>query len=134
MVCIYCSGKTSVINSRLQKKLNQTWRRHKCLVCNGLFTSLEHVDLPSSLLFQKDMALTEPFRRDELYISIYEACKHRNDAAGAATALTDTILGKLRLKIEGAELTRSIVISVSSDVLKHFDKAAATSYIAYHPL
>ena len=27
MVCIYCSGKTDVINSRPQKRLNRIWRR-----------------------------------------------------------------------------------------------------------
>jgi transcriptional regulator NrdR family protein len=95
---------------------------------------LERVDLPSSLLFQRDAAHTEPFQRDKLFISIYEACKHRKHAVSAATALTDTVLGKARSKIDGATVTRSDIISVTSDILKHFDKAAYIAYIAYHPL
>src|SRR6185369_12958000 len=92
MVCIYCGGKTAVVNSRSQKKANQTWRRRQCLDCQAVFTSVEAVDLPTSLLFKKDAKHSEPFQRDKLFISVYEACGHRKDALRAATALTGTAL------------------------------------------
>jgi len=134
MVCIYCSGETRVTNSRLQKRSNQTWRRRKCLTCQGLFTSLEQVDLTSSILFIKAKTATEPFQRDILFISVYEACKHRKQAVADAKALTDTIIGRLLGKVSEASVSRGDVISVTAEVLKRFDKAAATHYTAYHRL
>lgn len=134
MKCVYCGNNTRVVNSRLQKKFNQTWRRRRCLVCEGLFTSIEAADLPSSILFRVDAAHAEPFQRDILFLSIYEACRHRKHAVGVATLLTDTVLGKLRAKINEASISRASVISVTSDILKHYDKAAWTMYSAYHPL
>ena len=134
MNCIYCGGKTQIINSRGQKKLNQTWRRHKCTDCQGVFTSVEAIYLPTSLLFQRGPRLTEPFQRDILFTSVYESCKHRKDTTKAATALTATILSKLLNEVQNASLERQQVISVTKEVLKHFDKAAAVQYQAYHPL
>lgn len=133
MKCIYCGGETQVTNSRLQKKLNAVWRRRKCQSCQGLFTTLEGADYHSSLLFKSDENRVEPFQRDILFISIYEACKHRKGAPGAASALTDTVLGRLRSKIHDATLLRANVISVTAEVLKRYDKAAHTAYLAYHP-
>jgi len=134
MVCIYCGGKTGVINSRAQKKANQTWRRRQCKDCQAVFTSVEAVDLPSSLLFVRSSKHSERFQRDKLFVSVYESCKHRKDAQSASTALTATVLGKLFAKIETASLKRQQVVSVTTDVLKRFDKAAAVQYQAYHPL
>ena len=134
MVCIYCSGETHVTNSRLQKKTNTVWRRRKCLSCQGLFTSLEGIDYPTSLLFKHSEKRAEPFQRDILFVSVYESCRHRKQAVAQAAALTDTVLGRLRSKIHEASLTRDDVISVTADVLRRFDKAAYSAYLAYHPL
>ena len=134
MICIYCGGKTSIINSRAQKKTNQTWRRHKCNDCEGIFTSVETVDWPTSLLFRRDIKHSEAFQRDQLFVSIYEACKHRKDAVEASAALTATCLAKLLTQIEQATLKREQVTSVVTDVLKRFDNAAAVQYQAYHPI
>lgn len=134
MVCIYCSGETQVINSRLQKRSNNVWRRRKCLDCQGLFTTIEGTDYSTSLLFRSSEKHAEAFQRDILFVSIYEACKHRKKAVEAATALTDTVLGRLRAKINGATVERAVLISVTADVLKRYDKAAYTAYLAYHKL
>lgn len=133
MNCIYCSSDTRVVNSRLQKRPNRVWRRRRCKTCDGVFTSVETVDLSSSLLFEQDTTHVEPFQRDILFISIYNACQHRKDAQTAATALTDTILARLQTHIARATLTRHDVISITSEVLKRFDRAAAVQYLAYHP-
>ncbi len=134
MVCIYCGGETQVINSRHQKKSNQVWRRRRCLACQGVFTSYEAADLSSSLVFRRNKTHLEPFQRDRLFLSVYEACRHRKTAETDARALTDTILTKLRGKTQDASIDRTTLVSVSSEVLKHFDRAAATAYLAFHPL
>ena len=132
MVCIYCSNKTSVTNSRSQSKLNQTWRRRQCKRCGAIFTSVEQVNLPTSLLYKNKSGQLQPFERDILFISIYEACKHRKTATSDATAVTSTILSKLLPKISQASLKRGEIIKTSLEALNRFDKAAGTYYAAYH--
>lgn len=135
MKCIYCGGKTKIINSRAQIKTNQTWRRHKCQDCLGVFTSVEAVVFNTSLLFKRNGKHVEPFERDKLFSSIYEACKHRNNAVEAATSLTATCLGKLLIHhVDQAAINREKVVKVVLETLKRFDKAAMVQYQAFHPL
>jgi transcriptional repressor NrdR len=134
MECIYCGGETQVVNSRHQKKANQVWRRRRCTACQGIFTSYERADLASSLIYRRDLTHLEPFQRDKLFISIYEACRHRKTAETDARALTDTILAKLRGKMQDASVDRMQLLTVTSEVLKRFDQAASTAYRAFHPL
>jgi len=94
---------------------------------------LEATDYSSSLLFKRSEKHAQPFQRDVLYISVYEACKHRKRAPEDAAALTDTILSRLRSKIHEATLNRAVVISVTAETLKRYDKAAYTAFLAYHP-
>ncbi len=133
MVCIYCGKDTQVINSRLQKKPNQVWRRRKCLHCGNIYSSIESVNWGQAIRFSHKGRL-EPFSRDQLFLSLYEACRHRKSAQSDATALTSTVLSKLRPHIKVASIEREQVINTAVKALKHFDKAAATTYSAYHPL
>jgi transcriptional regulator NrdR family protein len=133
MVCIYCNGKTRIANSRRRQRDKSVWRRHKCIACNAIFTTVEQIDWSQALLFKNDNAHVEPFSRDKLLISVHHSLKHRKDAAVASTALTDTILNKLMAQIEHASLTRSQVIDITNEVLKKFDKASSISYTAFHP-
>jgi len=132
MLCVYCGQDTQVVNSRLQKKTNQVWRRRQCTHCGNVFSSLEVVDWNQAIRFKHKSHL-EPFSRDKLFLSLYEACRHRKTAISDATGLTDTILSKLWPRIEAASLTRDQVIATATEVLKRFDRAAATAYKAYHP-
>jgi len=135
MRCIYCTGDTKVVNSRLQRRLNQIWRRRTCSKCGAVFTSLESVDFATSLLItQHGQRQPSQFVRDRLFISIYESCKHRPDAISAATALTLTTISKLLPKIKNASIDRDILVKTTAEVLKRFDKVAAVHYQAYHPL
>jgi transcriptional regulator NrdR family protein len=95
---------------------------------------VEAVNLPVSVLYQTKSGKTEPFQRDKLFVSIYEACRHRKDAANVATDLTNTIIGKLLSKIDHASLSRQQIIETTSEVLKNFDKASVVQYRAYHPI
>ena len=131
MVCIYCGGKTTVTNSRPQKRLGQVWRRRQCVVCQAIFTTNEAIDLTTSLVV-RSQGHTAPFSRDKLFISIFRAVGHRKQPINDAGALTDTVLAKCRLKAVSAALAPSDIVSVAMEVLQRFDNAAAVQYIAYH--
>jgi transcriptional repressor NrdR len=133
MVCIYCSGETKVTNSRPQRRANQVWRRRQCLSCDNVFTTLEAVDLTTSLLIHRN-ALYEPFQREKLLLSVYDSLRHRKDAVEAATALTNTIVGNLLKDIDNATVLRAKIVATTADVLKKFDNAAYVQYLAFHPL
>lgn len=133
MVCVYCSGKTKIINSRVQKRLNQKWRRRQCKICLAIFTTLELIDT-SSALRVKNNGRYEPFLRDKLFLSVHDSLLHRKTASRDATALTDTVISTLSpyagvVSIESSEITKT-----TSQVLKRFDKVAATHYQAFHPI
>ncbi len=134
MVCIYCDAKTSVTNSRKRARDKSVWRRHKCTSCSATFTSVEQVDWPQAVLFKANGSHTEPFSRDKLLISVHHSLQHRKDATEASTELTNTILSRLVHNIVDASISRATVITVTTEVIKRFDKAAAATYAAYHPL
>lgn len=133
MVCIYCSGVTKVTNSRLQKRANQIWRRRKCLECGAIFSTEEQAITDKSISFQKAGHL-EPFSREKLLLSVYEALRHRKTAISDATALCDTVWSKASLSITDGAIQRDDLVRVTADILKRFDTAGATAYLAFHPL
>lgn len=132
MVCIYCKHKTQVINSRPQRKPIGTWRRRKCLHCSSVFTSKELPDLESSLRVRAISGALSPFYRDKLFISLLSSLSHRQSSLKDAASLTDTIIGKLQGNskagvIEAPHITKEVL-----GVLRRFDKAACTHYLAHH--
>lgn len=131
MVCIYCGSGTRIVNSRHQKRSNNTWRRHKCTSCGSIFSTEESVDLSKSIVVSHEDAL-EPFSRDKLFISIHSSLGHRKDALEAATALTETVMSRLITKNSNSKIDRRKVIEITLVVLKRFDKSAFTYYHAYH--
>jgi transcriptional regulator NrdR family protein len=134
MVCIYCGAKTKVNNSRLQSRSNHIWRRRECLACHSIFTSLEGAELKSAVMVRSANGRLKPFMRDQLFISLYESSKHRPKAVQAASYLTDTVLSKLVAGQKDAVLDRDEIVRTTHEVLKRFDRTAATIYLAYHPL
>jgi len=134
MVCIYCAGRTRVVNSRLQKRLNKVWRRRRCLKCQAVFSSIEQNVYDYSLAVKDRESHIIPFQRDQLFLSIYDACKHRKSAASDAAALTETALSKLTTRTENGIITYETIITSTSSILKKFDKAAHSYYTAYHPI
>lgn len=133
MVCVYCGTKLVVNNSRPQKRANTVWRRRACPHCQAVFTSVESIDLASGLLYRDAQKRVQPFSRDSLYISVYEACRHRKTAATDARALTDTIISDLLPQSHNATLERQQVVTATTAVLGRFDPAAGSAYAAYHP-
>ena len=134
MVCIYCGSPTAVTNSRLQRQLNQVWRRRLCNACNSTFTTHEKVDLGGTVAIKRHAGQLTPFSRDNLFMSIYESCKHRPKAIADAGWLTQTAIAKLRHVISEGTLERDAIVSTVHTILEHFDKPAATVYAAYHPM
>lgn len=132
MVCIYCGAKTRITNSRPQKRLLQTWRRHTCTRCHAVFTTHEQADLSGSLRVRFPDGSLKPYERMILLLSIYEALGHRSDALEAAKALEATITARLLKMALGAKLTRLDIVVAAHDSLRHFDHAGAVSYHAHH--
>lgn len=133
MVCIYCFGPTQVTNSRSQKRTNTVWRRRQCRRCRAIFSSIESGSYATTLVVQKDTSHIVPFSRDELFLSIYEACRHRPTATTDASALTDTAISKLVPRNKAGAIERKAIVETVGDILRHFDHAAHVQYTAYHP-
>jgi len=126
MVCIYCGAKTKVINSRLQKRSNQIWRRRQCLKCQAVFTSSETADLAQLLSVKKTHKHLEPFSRELLFLSVHDALKHRKTALKDAMGLTDTIINKVCALAPAAVIDRSELVEIAATILERFDKVAAS--------
>lgn len=134
MVCVYCGGPTRVTNSRQQRRTNTTWRRRECRQCGGIFTTQEAVKLEGALLVINSQNSVEPFSREVLWLSLHDSLGHRKQPITDATGLTDTVMSRLWPLVSQATLTTAQIKQASTEVLKRFDKAAATHYQAYHPL
>ncbi|MCA9334445.1 hypothetical protein KC963_05335 [Candidatus Saccharibacteria bacterium] len=132
MNCIYCGSATEVTNSRLQKRANQVWRRRHCKYCGATFTTAEAPDYSRSITLQGHSGALEPFSREKLFLSIYEACRHQKHATEAATALTDTVITKLLPYLRDATIQRSEVVLITQRILAHYDHFVAATYTAHH--
>lgn len=132
VVCVYCGNKTHVTNSRLQKRSNQVWRRRQCQACRAVFTTLEAVDLPKTLIVDSK-GRSEPFLPDKLYTEVLLALQDHKDCYEAAREVTNTVIKEL-LKLPAKPLFRPEQISrVAGDVLARLDRRAYLRYAAEHP-
>lgn len=134
MVCIYCSEETHVINSRPQRRLNQIWRRRKCLICKSVFTTEENARYEAAWLVRKNTGRLEPFSRDKLLISLYKSCEHRPTALSDAGGLCETVIKKLLTQVENGVINHGALIRTVQVALNRFDKAASVHYAAFHKL
>lgn len=130
MVCIHCSGKTRVINSRSQKRDNQVWRRRQCQDCQAVFTTEEAADYGRAWLVADTKGGLRAFSRDKLFLSLYLAVQHRKTALEDATALTDTIIAKLSAR--KSIISKQDLANSAQTALNRFDKAASTYYEVRH--
>ncbi|MEK7059984.1 MAG: hypothetical protein AAB971_04490 [Patescibacteria group bacterium] len=132
MVCIHCGEETQVINSRPQKRLNQVWRRRKCLSCKAIFTTEEVAQYEASWAVRGADGALQAFNRDKLLLSLYKSCEHRQTALEDARALTNTIINKLRSQAKDGVIGRSTIVQVSQVALNRFDVVASVHYQAFH--
>lgn len=131
MVCTYCGSKTHVTNSRLQKRSNQVWRRRQCRACRAVFTTLEAVDLPTTLLVASGGS-TAPFLPDRLYTEVLLALQDRKDCYVAAREVTNTVIRELLKLPDRPVFNPRQITEVAAKVLKRFDRRALIRYIAEH--
>ena len=132
MICLYCGGQTKVTNSRRQKRNNQIWRRRQCLVCGAVFTTHEAVELESALSVSRDGRNTA-FLPDLLLNELILALKHRPDAYTVAREVLGTIVRRLLALPQKPVFSASDITSVTTEVLKRFDRRAYLRYSADHP-
>lgn len=133
MVCIYCGGNLSVVNSRKQKRNNQIWRRRKCSRCLAVFTSHEAIDTSTALLVQTGNSPPGPFMIDKLFTEILLALQDRQNCYTEARELTATVLRDL-LKVRGKPIfTPKDISKTTAQALKRFDRRAYLRYQLEHP-
>ncbi len=132
MVCVYCSSKTEIINTRHQSRTNSTWRRRKCLRCGALITSIEQADYAKLWVISDNKGKLKPFKRDKLFVSIFNSLRHRNTALSDCEGLTATVISKLSKLPTKGQIGKEEIVNTTLTCLKHFDKAAAVQYKAYH--
>lgn len=99
-----------------------------------MFTSVEQSDLQSSFSYKTAMGALEPFQREKLLISVYEACKHLKRPETTALSLTDTIVSELCTQSGDPIVPRRRLVTVTTEVLTRFNKPAAVYYTAFHPV
>lgn len=131
MDCVYCGEKTRTVNSRKTAKGRQIWRRRKCTGCNTVFTTDEQTVLTLAIRVKSKNNGLKPFLREKLYSDVYDSLSHRKTAYSDAQRLTDTIISKL-IPCRTGVIGRSEIKNAALEVLKRFDKAAATYYKAHH--
>ena len=131
MVCVHCRSDTQVINSRLQKKANQVWRRRKCTTCGAIFSSREVAQYELIWLVRSRESL-QPFNRDKLLVSIYTSCQHRPSALSDARALTETVMSKLLFTATDGVIEAPAIAQTIQVALNRFDKAASVHFHAFH--
>ncbi len=131
MVCIHCRSDTQVINSRLQKKANQVWRRRKCSECSAVFTTREVAQYELAWLVRTNRSL-KPFSRDKLLLSIIASIQHRPNALEDASALTETVMNKLLFTAIAGVLEAPAIARTVQVALNRFDTAASVHYQAFH--
>jgi transcriptional regulator NrdR family protein len=132
MVCLYCGGKTIVINSRANKRLPQTWRRRRCQTCKATLTSLEKFPPEETLRVEKRNHRIQPFYRDKLFLSIYKSIDHIKNAQANAGYLTDTVIKRLIGNKPLSPLIKASDIAIATrKVLKNYNAASAIKYEAF---
>lgn len=132
MVCTYCGGETDVINSRLQRRNNQVWRRRRCQKCQAVFTTHEAADL-SSILRVDRQGVLEPFLPDMLFSELLHTLSHRKDAYAASREASATIIKRLLALPTKPVYTPPQISTETAKVLKRLDRRAYLRYLADHP-
>jgi len=129
---MYCGAPTQVANSRSQKRNNTIWRRRSCTKCDSVITTIERADLGSALRVSYAPHRLVPFSRDILFVSIYEACKHRSSAVRDAINLTDLVIGRLIAQASDGLIQKERIAATTVKALQPFDGAAAAVYAGFH--
>jgi transcriptional regulator NrdR family protein len=132
MVCIQCGGNTKVINSRLQKRINQVWRRRQCSTCNAIFTTEELANYALSWMVKDKNSQLNPFNRYKLFVSLNRSCSHRTNAINDASGLCLTVISRLQDQNNSGLIDSQFIKQTCQVTLNRFDKVASLHYQALH--
>lgn len=132
MVCIYCSSRTQVVNSRALYAGIQTWRRRACKACKAVFTTRELPDLEQALRVRGHDDMLSPFSRDTLFLSIHASLTHRASPITDASGLCETIVSEILRSAQKGLIETTTLTRIAIETLARFDQAAATHYRAHH--
>lgn len=97
MICPFCASKTKIYNSRSTHQKTQTWRRHRCDSCNGVFTTREKIDFDNLVQIKDPITGNSlPYSRERLLLSVIRASDKLQLPLGMITELVDSIETLLR--------------------------------------
>lgn len=130
MVCLYCHSKTKIINSRYNKELFCTWRRHKCSKCSATFTSYENIELSQSIKVIGDNGELNPFDRNRLFASIYSVLGHQSNQLQSVKIVNNAVLRHILMINSLPTITSKQIIYFTALVLKQYDASAAIKYLS----
>lgn len=122
MKCIYCGNtKTKIINSRSTNDNYSTWRRHQCIKCTKLFTTLELPNYDQIFIDKKKLSLSQ------LSLDIASCFTHNpNFAKDRALWISKIII--LELFKENSNITKQKLKEITLLMLTRIDPLAAEIY------
>jgi transcriptional repressor nrdR len=122
MKCIYCGNtKTKIVNSRSTNDSYSTWRRHQCIKCTKLFTTLELPNYDQIFIDKKKLSLSQ------LSLDIASCFTHNpNFAKDRALWISKIII--LELFKENSNITKQKLKEITLLILTRIDPLAAEIY------
>ena len=122
MKCIYCGNtKTKIVNSRSTNDSYSTWRRHQCIKCTKLFTTLELPNYDQIFIDKKKLSLSQ------LSLDIASCFTHNpNFAKDRALWISKIII--LELFKENSNITKQKLKEITLLMLTRIDPLAAEIY------
>lgn len=122
MKCIYCGNtKTKIVNSRSTSDSYSTWRRHQCIKCTKLFTTLELPNYDQIFIDKKKLSLSQ------LSLDIASCFTHNpNFAKDRALWISKIII--LELFKENSNITKQKLKEITLLILTRIDPLAAEIY------
>ena len=122
MKCIYCGNtKTKIVNSRSTNDSYSTWRRHQCIKCTKLFTTLELPNYDQIFIDKKKLSLSQ------LSLDVASCFTHNpNFAKDRALWISKIII--LELFKENSNITKQKLKEITLLILTRIDPLAAEIY------
>ena len=138
MICIYCfHGKTTITNSRGNKKGASTWRRHACPNCGKVFTSIETPVMGDSYRIANESDGSDTtYSRARLSASLLKSFGHLSghELFKTIDSLLDTVERDLIASAYMGTLSKDELGMVVYEILKNFDPVASVQYAAQNGL
>lgn len=132
MICIYCNQKTYTAITRSSNSSPKTWRRHKCLSCDAVFTTRELPDFALSIAVRYKNGKISAFMPDKVFVSVFKSMTHRKDPTYDSRGITDTVINIICKEQDNGIIKKETVKRIIANTLQRFDDVAYVSYVAHH--